>query len=219
MISDQALDAAVAQAVVTAEQAERLRAIEREMALDSVPDPVDDESLRFVTGFADIFVTIGIVLFLGALAFLMDAGTGSTLMYAGLAVCAWLLAEFFTGTRRMALPSIVLLVVFVASVFVLSVQIFGSLLPPTRVVSRHFWFAPSADYAPIALSAIVTTAMAAMHYLRFHVPITIAAGTAARFDARRRPSALDQRDRDQCRHLPLRPRGLRARDAVRHVRS
>ena len=179
MISDRALAKAVADAVVTADQAERLRAIEAALTPDIAREPSDDESLRFVTGFADIFVTIGIVLFLGALAYIMDAGSGSTPMYAGLAACAWLLAEFFTFKRRMALPSIVLLIAFVGAVLMLSLQVFAAILPTTRTMPALFWALPADGYAPLALGAIVTAAMAAVHYVRFRVPITVAAGTAA----------------------------------------
>lgn len=187
MISRQALDRAVAQEVLTAEQALQLRAIEA--ALESAErEPSDDESLRFVTGFADIFVTIGLVLFLGALAFLMDAGTGSTLMYAGLAACAWVLAEFFTYKRRMALPSIVLLVVFVAAVFVLTAQIAAALLPHTAPLHPPNGAAGDlvvlggtlslADWLPLCVAGVVAAVLAAVHYIRFRVPITIAAGVA-----------------------------------------
>ena len=177
MISAQALDKAVAEAVVTREQAQRLRAIEAELA-PVAREPTDDESLRFLTGFADIFVTIGLALFLGALAFLMDARTGSTLMYAGLAASSWVLAEFFTFKRRMALPSIVLLVVFVCATFVLSAQIFATFMPGHSVAPARSWFPNAQDYLPMALAAIVTAALAGLHYLHFRVPITVAAGVA-----------------------------------------
>ena len=179
MISARALDRAVAEAIVTADQAERLRAIEAALA----PGPreaADDESLRFVSGFADIFVTIGLVLFLGALAIFMDVGSGSTPMYAGIAASAWLLAEFFTLKRRMALPSIVLLVTFVGSILVLSAQIFAALLPGHAGVATPIGWLPTArTYLPLGLAALVTAAMAAAHYIRFRVPITVAAGIAA----------------------------------------
>ncbi len=181
MISAHALDVALARGIVTAAQAAGLRAVEAEVTgagvdRQAAPEPIDDEALRFVTGFADIFVTIGIALFLGALAFIMDVRTGSTPMFAGLAASSWLLAEFFTGKRRMALPSIVLLVVFVGATFILALQVFTSLLPPGPALSERFWFVPVTAPAPLAVAAILATAMAAMHYVRFHVPITIAAG-------------------------------------------
>ena len=180
MISERALGLALKRAVLTPVQVEHLRAIEAE-STGAPPEPVDDESLRFVTGFADVFVTIGIVLFLGALAFLMSSGTGSTPMYAGVAACAWLLAEFFTLKRRMALPSIVLLVAFVAAAFVLAAQVFATLLPSASPVAQGqsiLGIVPL-QFLPLGLAALVTAGLAAMHYVRFRVPITVAAGVGA----------------------------------------
>lgn len=180
MISDRTLELALERAVVTSDQVAALRSIERDIAGAASPDqkPVDDETLRFVTGFGDIFVTIGVVLFLGALSFLMDAGAGSTPMFAGLAAAAWLLAEFFTGRRRMALPSIVLLVAFVGAVLMVTLQIFTALLPGSSTLPGRFWFTVAPNDFALIFAAIATIAMAAMHYIRFHVPITIAAGAA-----------------------------------------
>ena len=178
MISAQALDRAVAEAVVTREQAQRLREIEAVLAT-SAREPTDEESLRFVTGFADIFVTIGLLLFLGALAFLMDSGTGSTPALAGLAACSWVLAEFFTFKRRMALPSIVLLVVFIGAILMLSLQVFSSLIPAAHAISPRYWFIPTTNPGALAAAAVVTVALACVHYIRFRVPITIAAGAFA----------------------------------------
>ena len=175
-ISERALGLALERALITPDQAAALRAIERESA---PTEPDDDEKLRFITGFADIFVSIGIVLFIGALAFIIDTGAGSTPMFAGVAASAWLLAEFFTGKRRMALPSIVLLVIFVAAIFVIALQIATSLLPPAHALPQRLWFLPTNNPGALAVAAIFTVAMAAMHYIRFRVPITIAAGAAA----------------------------------------
>ena len=182
MISERALGLALEQAVLTSAQVERLRAIEAQAVPEATLEPVDEESLRFITGFADIFVTIGIVLFLGALLVLMSTRTGSTLAYAGVAACAWLLAEFFTFKRRMALPSIVLLVVFVSAVFVLAAQIFASLLPSVSPVAQGrsmLGMIVPLQFLPLGLAALVTAGLAAMHYVRFRVPITIAAGAGA----------------------------------------
>jgi hypothetical protein len=171
MISERALALAVERGVLTGEQVDRLHQVARELNAETTAEPQDEERLRFVTGFADIFVAIGLVLFLGALAFLMNNGAGSTPMFAGLAACAWLLAEFFTGRRRMALPSIILLVVFVAAIFLAALQVFTTLLP-----ARPGEFSPAP--LPTGLAAIVATLLAVMHYVRFRVPITIAAGCA-----------------------------------------
>lgn len=178
-ISETALALAVDRAILSTEQVERLRACEREVANDSPGEPADDESLRFVTGFADVFVTLGIVLFVGALAYIMDLTSGSPLAFAGIACSTWLLAEFFTHKRRMALPSIVLLVLFVGAVFFLSLQVFNVMLPPPKVLAAKFWFLPTRNPAALAVAAIATAALAALHFVRFRVPVTIAAGAAA----------------------------------------
>ena len=175
-VSAAAVAQAVERAVISPAQAEALAAIERELA--PVAPSIDDEQLRFVSGFADIFVTIGILLFVGALAAIMGS-TGSTPALAGIAASTWLLAEFFTGKRRMALPSIVLLVLFVAAVLVLSLQVFTQLLPATRPLPERLFFLPSEDAGALALAALATVGLAALHYVRFRVPITVAAGAAA----------------------------------------
>ena len=79
----------------------------------------------------------------------------------------------------MALPSIVLLVLFVGSVLYLSLQVFTSILPELpHPVPAASGSPPSSDAAALAVAAITTVALTAMHYIRFHVPITIAAGAA-----------------------------------------
>ena len=126
-------------------------------------DP-DDEKLRLVTGFNDIFVTIGILMFLGALTFL-------TFSFPMIAVAAWALAEFFTRRRRMALPSIVLLIAFVGGVY----------LTVRSPFSQSFWLAGAIHDSPVLtiFAGLAAAIAAALHWWRFQVPITVAAGVAA----------------------------------------
>jgi hypothetical protein len=173
MISDAALGSAVDRGILTAAQVEQLIALERESAPRT--EPVDDEKLRFISGFGDVFVTMGLGLFLGALGYFIDQAAGPTVMWAGLAVAAWALAEFFTRKRRMALPSIVLLAVFAvasffAIAFALGARPRGNLGP----------FELNTDL-PLMLGAasLLTSALVAVHYWRFRVPVTVAAGVAA----------------------------------------
>ena len=112
-ISPQSLDLAVAQGVLTVEQADRLRALEAEKAGAVSEERQDDEKLRFIGGFGDVFVTIGIALLLGSSAWFAQAKLGVTWMWAVTAALSWLLAEYFTRRRRMALPSIALVLSFV----------------------------------------------------------------------------------------------------------
>lgn len=197
MISDPVLTRAVDRGVITLAQAESLRELARAeaeaplAALPAVHPPLssesrdeaaepDDERLRFVTGFADIFVTLGLGLFFGSAAYLIGLYAGGGPKWAILAVVAWLLAEFFTRRHRMALPSIVLLSLFTVAIFNATFAFadpgyYSAWLLPSW--GTRMWFT---DHAPsILAAALVTATFAGAHYWRFHVPITVAAGAGA----------------------------------------
>lgn len=86
------------------------------------------ENLRFLSNFNDVFISIGIVILaIGLTAvtaviatpFLGSMVTGGTLAFAGalilmpVAAIMWLLAEYFCKRRRLVLPSMVLITIFV----------------------------------------------------------------------------------------------------------
>jgi hypothetical protein len=88
---------------------------------------------------------------------------------------AWALALFFTGRRRMALPSILLLLAFVGGVLVTSAFLLVQIIGPDR-------FNDNDQLLPAIIggvSAAVAAGAAWLHWRRFHVPITVAAGAAA----------------------------------------
>lgn len=95
--------------------------------------------------------------------------------FAGLlvAITAWPLAEFFTRKRRMALPSILLLLAFVGGAFF---AVFGA---------GNAMFGSSGDGSErlvayvLSAAALIAAGAAFMHWRRFMVPITVAAGAAA----------------------------------------
>lgn len=91
---------------------------------------------------------------------------------AGLMVAAisWPLAEFFTRKRRMALPSILLLLAFVGGVFA---SIFGLGILAVEAGSDR------AGALAISVAGLVAAGAAYAHWKRFMVPITVAAGGAA----------------------------------------
>jgi hypothetical protein len=167
MMSEIDLDAAVRAGILDATTRERLLAFASAQPIDSAGP--DEESFRLLTGFNDIFVTIAILLVLFAISSL--AGRIDPVAGAGLVTAAsWGLAEYFTRVRRMALPSIVLLLAFVGGAFV-------TLLVVTTGV---------ADVGPQttgSIGVVVAAAGAAIaayaHWRRFMVPITVAAGAAA----------------------------------------
>lgn len=86
------------------------------------------------------------------------------------ALASWLLAEFFTRKRRMALPSILLLLSFVGAVFAAAFNLGGLL-----IVDRE-----GAESAFLVTGAGAIMVLAAyLHWRRFMVPITVSAGTGA----------------------------------------
>ncbi len=166
MYSESDIDGAVTAGAISREAAAALRA---HIAASHETPAVDEEHFRLLTGFNDIFVSIAIVLLLVAL-----GQIGLRLSYpltGGLvAGGAWLLAEYFTARRRMALPSILLLIAFVGGVA-------GALAGAVELV------APDIDGREGALAAAGIALCAAgaawLHWRRFMVPITVAAGAAA----------------------------------------
>ncbi|RXZ38256.1 hypothetical protein D9O50_01530 [Oxalobacteraceae bacterium CAVE-383] len=151
MYSEEDLNSAVAAGVLTEAAAAGLRAHAAQRRLTPA---VDEEHFRLVTGFNDIFVVIACALMLAAI-YWIGSAAAAWLGAAAAAAAAWLLAEFFVRKRRMALPAIVLLLAFVGALAALG--------------------AVANSYAACALCA----AGAALHWQRFRVPITIAAGVGA----------------------------------------
>lgn len=130
---------------------------------------VDEEHFRLLTGFNDIFVGIALALLLTSLAWI---GSSVTAPLGGLAVAvsAWLLAEYFTRRRRMALPSILLLLAFVGGV---AATLVGVLVETSPDLSDRV------NALIVAGIAAVSGGAAWAHWRRFMVPITVAAGAVA----------------------------------------
>jgi len=165
MYSDGDLDAAMEGGVLSPDAVQAFRAFVA--GRRTTPD-VDEEHFRLLTGFNDIFVSIAILLMLVAASWLgnlVQVGLGNVAV-AGL---SWGLAEYFTRQRRMALPSILLLLGFVVGVFVGLIRL---------TVSPDALFVPGGSYQ-LAGCAAVAAAAAWLHWRRFKVPITVAAGVAA----------------------------------------
>jgi hypothetical protein len=89
---------------------------------------------------------------------------------AAVAGAAWLLAEYFTRQRRMALPSILLLLAFAGGV---AGTLIGVLIDTKADVSNQTQAMISAGIG------LVTAGAAWLHWRRFMVPITVAAGALA----------------------------------------
>ena len=182
MYSQQELDDAVASGVLSAEAADALRAhIERQRSTAIQ----DEEQFRLITGFNDIFVSIAAAILLFAIGWIgQRVGEISGLAIEGegpsfvgplaIAAASWALALFFTARRRMALPSILLLLSFVIGVFATSIFALVLGVGADAVNNNE----PLAGVLA-AVSGAIAAGAAWLHWRRFRVPITVAAGAAA----------------------------------------
>jgi hypothetical protein len=182
MYSQTELDEAVAAGAISAEAADALRNYVERQRSTFVPD---EENFRLITGFNDIFVSIAAAILLFAMGWIgqqIGQSTGLTIDHDGpspfgpalIAATAWGLALFFTAQRRMALPSILLLLAFVGGV--LATTGFSLVL---AVGPDKFNNNPALGGTVAAAAAAVAAVAAWFHWHRFRVPITIAAGAAA----------------------------------------
>lgn len=204
MYSEDDINSAVAAGAISAEAASGFRA-----HMSKVRDLPrgSEENFRLINSFNDIFVAIGVVILLVAVGAIGQALAGIvvpvedyfsfydrfpeatdaqreayqatrnlnetvSMALAGLfvAVTAWPLTEFFTRKRRMALPSIILLLAFVGGVF-FAVTGAGMVL----ALDGN----DTVGALMISLAALVSAGAAYLHWRRFMVPITVAAGAAA----------------------------------------
>jgi uncharacterized membrane protein YfcA len=182
MYSQNDLDEAVAAGALSADAVTSLRAF-----VDSqrASPAVDEENFRLISGFNDIFVSIAAAILLFAVGWIgqsigqsmgliVDHDGPSPLAPLFVAATAWGLALFFTARRRMALPSILLLLAFVGGVFAavgFSIVV-GVGEPPNGQEALVGGVVAS-------VSGAVAAAAAWLHWKRFRVPITVAAGAAA----------------------------------------
>lgn len=200
MYSEDDINSAVAAGAITAEAAESFRAYmseARELPRGS------EENFRLINSFNDIFVSIGIVILLiavGSIGGSIGGLAGQNLLIgvlltafipsASVAATSWGLAEFFTRRRRMALPSIILLLTFIGGTLFAA----GALVvfPVSLILGIDSLNESQLDEADIGdalgaalilliafLTAIITFVASWLHWKRFMVPITIAAGAGA----------------------------------------
>jgi MFS family permease len=192
MYSESDLANAIEAGVLSPEAANAFR---NHVAAGKATPTVDEEHFRLLTGFNDIFVAIAAALILVAVGWIgfyigaqimdLDANEGPrqigvAVALGGFAVSAasWLLAEYFTRKRRMALPSILLLIGYAGGFFAGLGGVFGANAP---WLAELFGATTEMQERQLAggISAIVGVATAAatwLHWRRFMVPITVAVG-------------------------------------------
>jgi len=166
-------DAAVAAGIIEAGQAAQLRDfLAARGSLPTPPDP-DAEAVRFVRGFHDVFLAIGVAVLLVGVTFagvLMFGDYGGLLGPLLAAIVAWGLAEAFTRRRRLVLPSIVL----AAGFTVLSAYL-GSFLAGlgSNGSGELADIAGSTAHGLLAAAGAIVGALG--FYARFRLPFSLAA--------------------------------------------
>ena len=178
MYSESDLESAVAGGALTAAQAEAFR---NYVSAGRHTPMVDEEHFRLLTGFNDIFVSIAAAILLVAVGWIgyyippnIEGDGPSPFIGLLVAVTAWGLAEFFTRQRRMALPSILLLLAFVGGVFA-----FAGFTLVLGYGTDNLDDNGPAGALILAAAAAIAAGAAWLHWRRFRVPITVAAGAAA----------------------------------------
>jgi hypothetical protein len=125
---------------------------------------VDEENFRLISGFNDIFVSVSAFILMISAGWISSQATPA-LGFFVVALLSWVLSVFFVQKRRLALPAILLLISFVVSVVACLTILFSAL---------KF----EKDMAVLVASGIGALA-ASVHWRKFHVPITVAAGIAS----------------------------------------
>ncbi len=197
MYSEIDLANAVEAGVMTQAQADAFR---NHIAEGRSSPAVDEEHFRLLTGFNDIFVAIAAALMLAAVGWIgfyigshvfnlvnregiVEGGSAVAMGAGAVSITSWLLAEYFTRQRRMALPSILLLTAFAWGVFAVVSALFVA-NTPWIAEQLHIDLNDEVRMKQLAggfaiIVGIVTAAATWLHWKRFMVPITVAVGAMA----------------------------------------
>lgn len=113
----------------------------------------EGEYFRLISGFNDVFVVVACALVLAAVGSLFSHVTSLNASL-GVAIGVWVLAEYFVRRRRMALPAFALALTFGGACLVLLTQSLG--------------------VEKLVLVSLLATAIQALFWWRFRVPVTVA---------------------------------------------
>ena len=181
MLNEQQLNAAVLQNIISPAQRDGLIALANGTGSYSgavSPDESSDEALRLVGGGNDLFVTVGVVLLLSGLFFVLTAlGSLSVfVIYAVMAAVIWVIAEIVTRQKRMRLSSTVLAVLFMGSISQLIGQYVAGRFDlaalqanPLSIVAQR----GEIGWLSLATAAVFMSA-AVLYFWRFGVPVLAA---------------------------------------------
>lgn len=168
MYSQSDIEDAVAGGALTAEQAASLR---NHIAARNGTPTADEEPVRWLLGFNDVYVFYSAILLLVGLGWVgskIDIGdTPSPFMALFVAAAAWGLAEFFSRRKRLAFSGIGFAVAFVYGVFFTCMLTAISAMGPSNIDSMNMIN---------AICALIAAGAAFVYWKRFDEPITVSLG-------------------------------------------
>ncbi len=175
-LSAERLNAAVARGILTQEQAGHLADFwARQDRLEEAGAPVsrvDAEEVRFARGFHDVFIAIGIVIFLVGLTYGLHDHLNFWQVSAVATMSIWGLSEIFAKRLRLALPSFLLSVAFTPFFFATCIGLFTDV--EAGGLDTMVPGGPGSEHGAtlfLALPTLIAIAGAVFHYRRFRVPV------------------------------------------------
>ena len=161
--TDEDLDGAVKAGIFDQKDVARFR---ENISRNESPSLVGEERFRLISGFNDIYVVMACCFLLVSSTWLL-AQSSQLVASVILIGTSWLLAEYFVRKKNMALPGIVLAFSFLIGVGMCYLVVFGERASNLRWQNAE-------PFVCLALSLASW-----LHWRRFKVPITVAAGTAS----------------------------------------
>ena len=102
------IDAAKQAGILDESKAAELTAFFKDRRLPNTGDVTEEQTLRFLSNFNDIFISIGLVILsigvMMASGALLGGSGNAFVILAPILVVMWLLLEYFAGRRRLVLP-------------------------------------------------------------------------------------------------------------------
>jgi len=169
------LAAAVSEGILTEDQAERLTDFwthrgQTSPLAETLPH-ADIEDVRFVRGFHDIFISLGIGILMAGLIYGLQNLLPAWAISAVSALSIWALAEVFSRRMRLALPSFLLSLAFTPFFFM---ACFGLVVDQDLTGLAIGGWRQNYEAALVIPTSLVALAGAVLFYWRFKVPVGVA---------------------------------------------
>ncbi len=175
MYSEEELERAVEDGALTLEAAQAFR---EHVARQRAAPLAYAEHFRLLTGFNDVFVVLVGVMLLAAAGWLVFEWQEREMpAYLTVLCLSWLLAEYFTRRRQLALPSVIFMLAFAYAAFSYGASLdwfdashWNRLEVGAGLLSMHW----QAHQYQIAIGYGLAALAAGAHWWRFRVPVAVA---------------------------------------------